>query len=103
MPYVKVNDIQMYCEMHGDGEPLVVILGLGTDVSEWDGIIRWLTEKYKVLAFDNRGAGRTDKPDIPFSGNFRRHLPSIAPTHCMNYTFQRLSCMGRKISLSLTH
>src|SRR5579864_6355187 len=67
MPYVKVNDIQMYCEMHGDGEPLVVILGLGTDVSEWDGIIRWLTEKYKVLAFDNRGAGRTDKPDIPYS------------------------------------
>src|SRR2546421_5543706 len=67
MPYVKVNDIQMYYEMHGDGESLVVILGLGTDVSEWDGIIRWLAEKYKVLAFDNRGAGRTDKPDIPYS------------------------------------
>ena len=67
MPYVQVNDIQMYCEMHGDSEPLVVILGLGTDVSEWDGIIRWLAEKYKVLAFDNRGAGRTDKPDIPYS------------------------------------
>ena len=45
----------------------MVILGLGTDVSEWDGIIRWLAEKYKVLAFDNRGAGRTDKPDIPYS------------------------------------
>src|SRR2546430_16089333 len=67
MLYVRVNDIQMYYEMHGDGEPLVVILGLGTDVSEWDGIIRWLAEKYKVLAFDNRGAGRTDKPDIPYS------------------------------------
>src|SRR5438067_2109479 len=57
----------MYYEMHGDGESLVVILGLGTDVSEWDGIMRWLAEKYKVLAFDNRGAGRTDKPDIPYS------------------------------------
>ena len=67
MLYVRVNDIQMYYEMHGDGEPLVVILGLGTDVSEWDGIIRWLANKYQVLAFDNRGAGRTDKPDIPYS------------------------------------
>src|SRR5256885_9846397 len=67
MPYVRVNDIQVYYELQGDGEPLVVILGLGTDVSEWDGIIRWLAEKYKVLAFDNRGAGRTDKPDIPYS------------------------------------
>jgi len=40
MPYIKVNDIQMYYEIHGDGEPLVLIVGLGTDISEWGGIIR---------------------------------------------------------------
>ena len=34
MPYIKVNDIQMYYEIHGEGEPLVLILGLGTDISE---------------------------------------------------------------------
>ena len=69
MPYVKVNDIQMYYEMRGEGEgePLVMILGLGTDVSEWDGMIRRLAERYRVLAFDNRGAGRTDKPDAPYA------------------------------------
>ena len=67
MPYIKVNDIQMYYEIHGDGDPLVLIVGLGTDISEWDGIIRWLAQKYKVLAFDNRGAGRTDKPDTQYS------------------------------------
>lgn len=67
MPYVKVNDIHMYYEIHGDGEPLVLIVGLGTDISEWEGIIRWLATKYQVLAFDNRGAGRTDKPDTPYS------------------------------------
>jgi pimeloyl-ACP methyl ester carboxylesterase len=67
MPYVKVNDIQMYYEIHGDGVPLVLIVGLGTDISEWDGIIHWLAEKYQVLAFDNRGVGRTDKPDIAYS------------------------------------
>jgi len=67
MPSVKVNDINMYYEIHGDGETLVMIVGLGTDISEWDGIIRWLAKKYKVLAFDNRGAGRTDKPDAPYS------------------------------------
>jgi pimeloyl-ACP methyl ester carboxylesterase len=67
MPYVKVNDIQMYYEILGVGEPLVLIVGLGTDISEWDGIIRWLATKYQVLAFDNRGAGRTDKPHIHYS------------------------------------
>jgi 3-oxoadipate enol-lactonase len=67
MPYVKINDIQMYYEIHGDGEPLLLIVGLGTDISEWDGIIHWLAQKYQVLAFDNRGTGRTDKPDVPYS------------------------------------
>ena len=57
----------MYYEIRGDGEPLVLIVGLGTDISEWGGIIRWLAEKYQVLAFDNSGAGRTDKPDISYS------------------------------------
>ena len=57
----------MYYEIHGDGEPLTLIVGLATDISEWDGLIRWLAEKYKVQAFDNRGAGRTDKPDAPYS------------------------------------
>ena len=57
----------MYYEIHGDGEPLVLIVGLATDISEWEGIIRWLAKKYKVLAFDNRGAGRTDKPDAHYS------------------------------------
>ncbi len=73
MPYEKINDIQMYYEIHGDGEPLVLIVGLGTDISEWDGIIRWLAKKYKVLAFDNRGAGHTDKPDIPYSIEMMAH------------------------------
>jgi 3-oxoadipate enol-lactonase len=67
MPYVEVNDIQMYYEIHGEGEPLLLIVGLGTDISEWQGIIGWLAKKYRVLAFDNRGAGRTDKPDMRYS------------------------------------
>ncbi len=67
MPYVTVNDIQMYYEARGEGEPLVLIMGLGSDISEWEGIIGWLANKYRVLAFDNRGAGRTDKPDMPYS------------------------------------
>ena len=67
MPSIQVNDIQMYYEMCGEGEPLVLILGLANDVSEVETIIGWLAQRYQVLAFDNRGAGRTDKPDAPYS------------------------------------
>lgn len=67
MPTVKVNDITMYYELQGAGEPLVLIAGLRLDLSDYHGIDSWLAQKYQVLAFDNRGAGRTDKPDIPYS------------------------------------
>jgi len=67
MPTIQVNDIRMYYEVHGEGEPLVLILGLGTDLSEWSAIIEGLARRYRVIAFDNRGAGRTDKPDQPYT------------------------------------
>jgi 3-oxoadipate enol-lactonase len=67
MPTVKVNDIQMYYEIHGEGRPLVLIGGLGLDLSELQSISSWLAQRYQVIVFDNRGAGRTDKPDIPYS------------------------------------
>jgi 3-oxoadipate enol-lactonase len=67
MPTIQVNDLRMYYEVHGEGEPLVLIGGLGNNLTEWSGIIEWLAPKYKVIAFDNRGAGRTEKPDQPYS------------------------------------
>ncbi len=67
MPTLSVNGIQMYYERRGEGAPLVLIVGLTTDISEWEEIIGRLAERYQVLAFDNRGAGRTDKPNTPYS------------------------------------
>ena len=57
----------MYYEIRGEGEPLTLLLGLGTDISEWESSISWLAQRYKVIAFDNRGAGRRDKPNDPYS------------------------------------
>ena len=67
MPTIKVNDINMYYETYGSGDPLVLIAGLGTDLTVYKQIISLLSQEFKVLAFDNRGAGRTDKPDMPYS------------------------------------
>jgi 3-oxoadipate enol-lactonase len=67
MPSVNVNDISVYYELHGEGEPLVLITGLANDVTQYGHIIALLSRHNRVLAFDNRGAGRTDKPDEPYS------------------------------------
>ena len=57
MPKVKVNDIDIYYEIKGQGEPIVLILGLATIITENQWLIESLAKKYKVLSFDNRGAG----------------------------------------------
>ncbi len=102
MPYVKVNDINMYYEIHGDGEPLVLIVGLGTDISEWDGIIRWLAQKYKVVAFDNRGAGRTDKPDTSYSIEMMAHdTAELMQTLGIQLAHLLGISMGGRIALAL--
>ena len=67
MPTQHVNDIAMYYEGHGDGEPLVLIPGLSADVSDYARLIAELARHFRVIAFDNRGAGRSDKPDAPYS------------------------------------
>ena len=64
---VKVDDINVYYELRGEGEPLLLISGLGVDITAMELVIDRLSKKYRVLAFDNRGAGRTDKPDIPYT------------------------------------
>ncbi|MEN6553671.1 MAG: alpha/beta hydrolase [Methanobacterium sp.] len=67
MPTVKVNDINMYYEVHGNGEPLLVIWGMGGEISSFVDYMNNLDKDYKLIFFDNRGTGRTDKPDEQYS------------------------------------
>jgi pimeloyl-ACP methyl ester carboxylesterase len=67
MPSIKVHDVNLYYEMHGKGIPLVLIMGLRRNLEWWYGQIAELSKHFQVLAFDNRGAGRSDKPEMEYS------------------------------------
>jgi pimeloyl-ACP methyl ester carboxylesterase len=67
MPIQKINGIEIYYEIHGKGEPLVLIMGLRRNAEWWYRQIPHLSKHFKVLVFDNRGAGRTDKPVMDYS------------------------------------
>jgi 3-oxoadipate enol-lactonase len=67
MPITKVNGINFYYEVHGSGKPLTIINGLSADISESGNVSEGFAKNHKVLIFDNRGAGRSDKPDEPYS------------------------------------
>ncbi len=53
----------MYYDLRGEGEALVLIMGLTGSLGWWDpAFISEVAGRFKVLAFDNRGAGRTVTP-----------------------------------------
>jgi len=62
MAKVSVNGCEFYYEVHGQGDPLVLIMGLRRNVEWWYRQIPALSKHFQVIAFDNRGAGRSDKP-----------------------------------------
>lgn len=64
---VAVGDIKMYYEIHGrGGEPLLMIMGLGGHSLDWGWIVpQRLANRYRLILFDNRGAGRSDQPSGP--------------------------------------
>ena len=67
MPYVPTRDIITYYEEAGSGDPLVLIMGLSGDLQGWALTAPALAKQFRVITYDNRGAGRTNAPDRPYS------------------------------------
>jgi pimeloyl-ACP methyl ester carboxylesterase len=57
---------QLYVEEHGNGEPLLLIEGLGQSMWAWREQIPVFARWYRTIAFDTRGTGRSAVPDEPY-------------------------------------
>jgi 3-oxoadipate enol-lactonase len=67
MPMANVNNINIHYRVYGDGEPLILICGLGAELGSWFLQLRPFKKHYRVVVFDNRGIGRSDKPLQPYT------------------------------------
>ncbi|WP_150466884.1 alpha/beta fold hydrolase [Francisella sp. SYW-9] len=67
MSKVKINDINVYHEDKGSGQVIVLIAGFGANHNAWGEFANKLVQGYRVITFDNRGAGQTSCPDEPYS------------------------------------
>jgi pimeloyl-ACP methyl ester carboxylesterase len=69
MPHASNGSIRIYYEESGKGDEVIVLIpGLGLTTLAWSGVTRALSEDFRVIAVDPRGAGQSDKPDIEYTG-----------------------------------
>ncbi len=60
--YADVNGIRICYELAGEGEPLLLVHGFGSKKESWIAQFPVLSKHFKVIRFDNRGAGKSDRP-----------------------------------------
>jgi pimeloyl-ACP methyl ester carboxylesterase len=65
--HVPAGDLDIWTEQVGQGPDVLLIGGLGDTVESWQLQLDGLADRYRLTAFDNRGAGRTAMPDGPVS------------------------------------
>ena len=89
MPYVSINNANIYYQSYGDDKPdhapIVLIHGATSDShTDWDSVIPALAQQYKVFALDCRGHGRSNNPHMGYS--FKELADDIAKfVHAMGH------------------
>ena len=61
MAVAHVNGVDIYYELHGVGEPLVLVHGSWTDTTRWDLVLPGLADTFQVLVYDRRGHTQSER------------------------------------------
>ncbi|MHA2423959.1 MAG: alpha/beta fold hydrolase [Candidatus Thorarchaeota archaeon] len=67
MPFIKINGINFYYEIHGDGEPVVFGNGIFSNTLGWIHQLPVFSKEFQVILYDMRGQGQSDKPEEEYS------------------------------------
>src|ERR1700730_5118305 len=66
MPFINNQGARIYWDEQGEGEPVLLIMGLGYPSAMWYRTRPLLAARYRTIALDNRGVGRSDVPPGPY-------------------------------------
>jgi len=61
MPYLRVDDAELFYREHGDGEAIVLVHGSWADHTEWEPLASLLGERHRVVRYDRRGHSRSGR------------------------------------------
>ncbi|MFX0022229.1 MAG: alpha/beta fold hydrolase [Candidatus Hermodarchaeota archaeon] len=67
MPIFNYMDLDINYLKRGKGEPLLMFQGLGQSIGSWTFQIPFFKRRMMVIALDNRGIGKSSRPDYPYT------------------------------------
>jgi pimeloyl-ACP methyl ester carboxylesterase len=114
MAVAHVNGVDIYYELHGAGEPLVLVHGSWTDTTRWDLVLPGLADTFRVLVYDRRGHTQSEQLETQGSidedcDDLARLLETLAlaPAHVVTSSWGgnialRLACRRPELFRSLT-
>jgi pimeloyl-ACP methyl ester carboxylesterase len=103
MPHLSIDAVDLYYELHGGGDPLVLVHGSWTDHTSWNAVVAGFAESHTVLTYDRRGHSRSTRLDA--QGSRRRdeddlaaliEQVALAPAHVVGTSY------GGSIALGLS-
>lgn len=65
--YVNSDNCNIFYQVRGEGDPLVLLMGFGADGNLWEQHAREYEKHFKCILIDNRGVGLSDQPPGPYS------------------------------------
>jgi 3-oxoadipate enol-lactonase len=67
MPSAELNGLEIFYDVHGEGDPLLCVHGLACDRRAWVMQIQPFSERYKMVVFDNRDVGQSGQASADYS------------------------------------
>ncbi|HVN86082.1 MAG TPA: alpha/beta fold hydrolase [Candidatus Binatia bacterium] len=67
MQFARIGNLQLAYYVYGRGFPVLMIQGLGGRAADWSTVPTTLASRFQAITFDNRGTGKSDKPDDEYS------------------------------------
>ena len=93
MPFARINKIDLYYEVRGYGDPVLLLPGLGSDASTWVPFVAEFN-RYRVVLVENRGAGRSAKPPGPYTTEL---MAEDAAALMMHLGLERAHVIGKSM------
>lgn len=105
MPFVKNQDIRIFYEVIGQGQPLVLLHGFAGNSKDWkrNGYVKKLSDDYQLILIDERGHGLSDKPHDPAAYETKKRASDIVAvledlnlkkSHVWGYSMGGEVCFG---------